>query len=458
MTTTGAVLIGLVGVLLGGIIGFALHWFLAERWQRSERAGVAHELRLDESRLAAQDAQSQKQLALFQNAATEALAQNNNLFLSLAEQTLQRAGDSQLAALAAREQEIAALFRPLHLSLHTVAQQVGQMEQRRAAGESALITQMREVAAVNAELRRGTNALVTALSSSQARGYWGELQLRRIVEAAGMLERVDFTPQVSVQADRDIGGESKALRPDLVIHLAGGKSIVVDAKAPLPPTPAQQPGSLPLGKRLRAHVDALAAKRYWEQFSATPDFVVLFVPVESLIGTALATEPDLLEYAAARNVLLASPMTLLAMLRAVAYGWREDALAGNAAEVLAAGRQLHGRLKTFAGHLQKVGAGLTAATKAYNQTLGSLESSILPAVRRMEALQVSDQNSSIPDVSEVSTAPRKFRKPELAAPPESSRESDRESGTESGKMDVASWSQVYPAEHNTLPTEIMAVA
>lgn len=423
MTTTGAVLWGLVGLLLGGIIGYFLRWAVLERRQIRDNAldtGEQQAAQLAAQQVAhqaAQEAAAQQQLAMFQAAATDALARNNDVFLTLAEQTIQRAAASQAATLTAREQEIAALFRPLHQSLSTVAQQVGQMEQRRAAGEAALITQMREVAAVNAELRRGTNSLVTALSSSQARGYWGELQLRRIVEAAGMMDRVDFSEQVTIRTadDAQPDAEIKVQRPDLVVHLAGGKSIVVDAKAPLPQLIAsQQPD---IGKRLRAHIDALAAKRYWEQFKTAPDFVVLFVPAESLIGTALASEPDLLEYAAARNVLLASPMTLLAMLRAVAYGWREDAIAGNAAQVLAAGKQLHSRLRTFAGHLQKVGSGLTATTKAYNQMVGSMESNILPAARRMETLQVADANSALASANELIEFPREFRKPELTAEP-----------------------------------------
>jgi len=240
-------------------------------------------------------------------------------------------------------------------------------------------------------LRQETQALSTALRKPQVRGRWGELHLRRAVELAGLVEHCDFAEQVRL--------DDGALRPDLVVRLAGGKSIVIDAKVPLDAyleataTADQEEATAHLqrhARQLRTHVDQLSAKAYWRALPETPEFVVLFVPAESFLAGALETDPTLIDYAAARQVVLATPTTLIALLRTVAHGWSHEALAERAREIHLLGRDLHGRLATLSGHLDALGRSLNAAVTRFNQTVGSLDSRVLVSARRFQELGVTD--------------------------------------------------------------------
>jgi len=248
-------------------------------------------------------------------------------------------------------------------------------------------------------LRSETAQLVTALRSSQVRGRWGELQLRRVVESAGMIAQVDFVEQSQVRTDDGL------LRPDMVVRLAGGKNVVVDAKVAFlgfleaTQTTDERVRTERLAahaRHMRAHIDDLAGKRYWDQFAPAPEFVVMFVPAESFLHAALEQDPGLVEYAFERNVVIASPMTLLALLRTIAYAWRQDALASNAQAVLTLGKELHGRLATMGLHLAKLGRAIDAAAGAYNQTLSSLETRVLVSARRFADLNVVDGDLPTP--------------------------------------------------------------
>jgi DNA recombination protein RmuC len=241
------------------------------------------------------------------------------------------------------------------------------------------------------ELQQETRGLSTALRRPQVRGRWGELHLRRAVELAGLVDRCDFTEQLRV-ADG-------SLRPDLVVHLVGGRQVVVDAKVPLDAyldatttdDRARRDDALARhARQLRQHVDGLSSKAYWRALPETPEFVVLFVPAESCLAVALDTDRDLIEYAAERQVVLASPTTLIALLRTVAHGWRHEALADQAREIHRLGRDLHDRLATLSGHLDGVGRSLTAAVGHYNSAVGSLESRVLVSARRFRDLAVTD--------------------------------------------------------------------
>jgi DNA recombination protein RmuC len=320
-----------------------------------------------------------------------------------------RAGDADLAL---RQQRVDGVVAPLREQLGKVEHQLRTLERDRARELGELSVQVTHVREGSERLGRETAALVTALRRPQARGRWGELQLRRVVEHAGMLERCDFDEQVQVR------GEDGPLRPDLVVHLPGDRCVVVDAKVSLAAyleaaeaddERVRTERTSAHARHLRTHVDRLADKAYWQQFASAPEFVVLFLPGEALLGPALEADPALLEHAYARGVHLATPTTLVTLLRAVAHGWRTASLAQDAQAVLDAGRAVHLRLATLAGHVDKLGRSLNASVSAYNATVGSLERSLLPSARRMADLGVTGGDVATPrevdDVAKPVTAP-----------------------------------------------------
>ncbi|GAA1918128.1 hypothetical protein GCM10009737_19470 [Nocardioides lentus] len=286
--------------------------------------------------------------------------------------------------------------------LRRLGAQVDELDRARAETRGELRAQVAEITRSTEALRRETGSLATALRRPQVRGRWGELHLRRAVELAGLVDRCDFTEQAQVA-----GG---ALRPDLVVHLAGGRSVVVDAKATLDAfldageadDPEEQEAHLRRhARQLRGHVDALAAKAYWRAVPESTEFVVLFVPAEGVLAAALESDRELLEHAAARHVVLASPTTLVALLRTVAQGWRHEALTTQAAEVQRLGRELHERLGVVTGHLDRVGRSLTSTVTAWNAAVGSLEGRVLVTARRLGDLGVTDGELAPPRQVEV---------------------------------------------------------
>lgn len=300
---------------------------------------------------------------------------------------------------AAQERSVRAMVEPLTRTLEQVRAEVGAAERARAAGQAAMAEQVLQMRAASESLRGETAQLVTALRAPQVRGRWGETQLRRVVEAAGMLPHVDFVEQSQVSTD------DGALRPDLVVRLAGGKHVVVDSKvaflgfleAAQAPDEATRTARLAdHARHVRRHVDQLAAKRYWDQFAPTPEFVVMFVPADAFWQAALDADPALAEYAFERQVVVATPSTLLALLRTVAYAWKQDALATNAQNVLSLGKELHGRLSTMGGHLTRLGRALEGAASAYNQAVGSLETRVLVSARRFADLGVVEGDLAAP--------------------------------------------------------------
>jgi DNA recombination protein RmuC len=299
-------------------------------------------------------------------------------------------------------------------SLERLHDQMRDLEHHRISWQSQLRQQVEEVRLSTESLRRETSSLSTALRKPQVRGRWGELHLRRAVEMAGMVDRCDFEEQVSTRTDDGL------LRPDLVVNLAGGKHVIVDAKVPLDAfldataadTDEERDAHLIRhARQLRNHVDVLGGKAYWRTLPATPEFVVLFVPGEAFLSAALEAEPSLLEYASVRKVVLATPTTLIALLRTVAYAWTQQALADKARDIHELGRELHERLGTMGGHLDKLGRSLTAAVGAYNRTVGSLETRVLVSARKFVELEVSDEELVSP-VS-VTDAPRPLTSAEL---------------------------------------------
>lgn len=321
----------------------------------------------------------------FAKLAAESLKNNNDQFLQLAEERLTRQAALSTQDIAQREEAIAKMVAPIAQQLESVDKHIAEVERLRAQSYGALQESVSSMASANAKLQTETSNLVLALSSSTTRGQWGEMTLKRVVELAGMQEYCDFITQET----------HGAIRPDLIVNLPGGKRIIVDAKTVLDAymtavnTTDAAARTLALehhARQVRTQVDALAAKSYWEQFDEAPDVVVMFLPIESCFSAACQQDPALLEYAAGRKVMLASPMTLITMLRAVAYGWQQEKLAANAQEISELGRELHKRVSKLSEHFTKLGAKLDDAVEAYNAAVGSLERNILPQARKFATL------------------------------------------------------------------------
>lgn len=352
----------------------------------------------------------------FQALSADALARNNEQFVALAEgriKELQAKADGEALA---REKSIGALLDPMAAALAKVEGQLRTVEKERESAYVGLREQVVALRAGSERLQDETKALVNALRAPQVRGRWGELQLERIVQLAGMVEHCDFSTQVVGQ------GEDGGVRPDMVVRLAGGKQVVVDAKVPFAAyleavesrDPAVHKERLTAhARQLRQHVNELSSKSYWEVFTPTPEFVVLFVPGDPFLEAALQSDPALLEHAFASNVVIATPTTLIALLRTVAYSWRQEALARNAAQVHQLGKELHSRLATMGTHVAKLGRSLDSAVTSYNQTVSSLEARVLVTARKLTDLAVAD--AELPEPAQVERSPRTISAPELVA-------------------------------------------
>jgi DNA recombination protein RmuC len=300
--------------------------------------------------------------------------------------------------------DLAQIVAPVRDSLQRVDSQIREIEKERAGAYAALQEQVRSLIETQSQLRSETGRLVTALRTPHVRGNWGEMQLRRVVEMAGMLDHCDFTSQTTLR------GEDGRLRPDLLVRLPGGRTIVVDAKTPLEAyLRAIEAGDETTRKarladharQVRAQMAALSRKSYWEQFEPAPEFTVLFLPGECFFSAALEADPALIESGAAQNLILATPTTLIALLRAVAYGWRQEDLARNAAEISALGKELFKRLSDMGEHFGKVGINLGRAVEAYNSAIGSLESRVMVSARRFAELKTTPMGVEIAPLEPV---------------------------------------------------------
>jgi DNA recombination protein RmuC len=344
----------------------------------------------------------------FKAMAADALKSNNSSFLVIAEETLKRFQSQAKGDLEARQKAVADMVAPVRDSLNKVDAQIQQMEVARGDAYGELRAQVQSLITTQKELQSETGNLVRALRTPNVRGRWGEIQLRRVVEIAGMLSYCDFAEQETVT------GESGRLRPDLVVKLPGGKHVVVDAKTPLQAfldafeTTDEDARRICLAnhaRQVRDHMNTLSGKKYWEQFDATPEFVVMFLPGETFFSAALEQDSGLIEHGVLNRVIPASPTTLIALLKAVAYGWNQEKLARNAQQISALGKELHDRLRKLAGHITGVGTNLDRAVEAYNQAVGSLENRVLVSARKFAELGASVAED-IPELQPIETTAR----------------------------------------------------
>ncbi len=345
----------------------------------------------------------------FQALSGEALKQNNDAFLSLAKTTFQTLHAEAKGDLAQRQQAIDELVKPLSESLHRYDDQLRQLEQSRQAAYGGLDQHLKLLAETQQRLQQETGNLVNALRAPAVRGRWGEITLKRVAELAGMVAHCDFFEQESVLSD------DGRLRPDMVVQLPGGRQIIVDAKTVLsgyldaheaPDDERRVDGLRRHAAQVRTRITELSLKAYWSQFEQAPEFVVLFLPGEQFLGAALEQDPRLIEEGFAQGVVLATPTTLMALLRAVAYGWRQERLAAHAEEAGRLGKDLYERMAILAEHVNDVGQSLGKSVLAYNKAVGSLETRILPAARRFKDLGVSSEKD-IPALEPIEVVARK---------------------------------------------------
>jgi DNA recombination protein RmuC len=351
----------------------------------------------------------------FKALSAKALETNNQNFLQLATASLGRFQESAKGELEARHKAVDALVQPIRESLQKVDGKLGEMEKARESAYSALNEQLRGLVETHLPmLRSETSNLVKALRQPTVRGRWGEMQLRRVVEMAGMLDHCDFVEQPSEST------EDGRLRPDLIVKLPGGKQIIIDAKAPVSAyleaaeATDDETRQIQLARhaqQVRAHMSALGRKAYWETFTPTPELVIMFLPGEMFFSAALQADPGLIEFGVAEKVVPATPTTLISLLRAVAYGWRQEALAVNSQEIAALGKQIYERISTLAGHWNDVGQRLSKAVDAYNKSVVSLESRVLSSARRFNSLQVA--TNEIETIEPIGVLPRVLQAPEL---------------------------------------------
>jgi DNA recombination protein RmuC len=393
------VLGGLVGALaLGVLLGF----LAAEARTARRIRELCVQLESARVRLSAQLEHSAERGALltetetrlrgaFDALAGETLRTNSELFLRMARETLGREQALAAGAMQEREAAIAQLVEPLRAALERTEAQVQSLERERRDAFTALRTQIESLTTSQAQLQRETRNLVTALRRPEVRGRWGELTLRRVVELAGMAEHCDFTEQLHLATPNG------ALRPDLVVHMPDERNLVVDVKTPLdaflesleaPSEEVRQQALRRHAQQVEMRVRDLASKAYWAQFEHSPEFAVLFLPGDHFLGAAFAERPELLESALKQGVIIATPSTLVALLKTIAYGWRQAAVAQNAATIRELGQELYRRLGNFSGHLGRLGQRLGAAVEAYNAAVGSLERQVLPQARRFPELGV----------------------------------------------------------------------
>ena len=399
------------GLLLGGLIT----WLVFKSRQRRLRETVEtlsdrikDQGTLQAERDSAFEAATSRLATAFSDLANQSLKSNSENFLRLAEQNLGAQHERAKRALGDREQAVENLVKPIKDALHQSQAQIAALEKSRSEAYGGIKSQLEAMQTSQQSLTQETQNLVKALRRPEVRGRWGEITLRRLVELAGMVEHCDFQEQVHISNDE------KTIRPDMIVRMPDHRELVVDVKTPLDAyleaIEAKDDAQHKLGlerhaRNVRDHVRKLAAKSYWEQFSKSPEFVILFIPGDQFLSAALNEDPDLIEYALSQQIILATPTSFVALLKAVAYGWRQLALADNAEEIRRLAVDVYGRLTAFVGHMNKVGKQLASSVEHYNRAVGSLEHKVLPGARKFVELGIRPKKE-IEQVEPLESLPR----------------------------------------------------
>ncbi len=387
-----------IGFVLGAAVGLAL-WL-------SARARLA----------AFTDAQTHVRDA-FAALSADALQRNNRMFLDLARASLGEFQKQATTDLDSRQRSIAEALQPVKESLARVDAQLQEVEKQRVGAYAAVTEQLTALARTQQSLQTETGNLVRALRSPNVRGLWGEMQLRRVVEAAGMLEYCDFIEKESATTE-----DGQRRTPDVIVNLPGGRRIVIDSKVPIDAfmkavdagdDSAREQFLKDHTRQVKGHIDSLGRKAYWEQFQPTPEFVFMFLPGETLLAAALQQDPTLLEYGLTKGVIPATPLTLIALLRAVAHGWQQEKMAASAEEISRLGRELYDRIRTVAKHFGDVGRNLREAMDAFNKAVGSFESRLLVTARKLKDLGAGTGDEP-QELEPIDVTPRTLQAPELA--------------------------------------------
>jgi len=405
------------GLLLGALIA----WLFARgRHKRLLAANQLLETRIKDQealqveRDSAYEAATTRLATAFSELANQSLKANSETFLRLAEQNLGTHQEKAKRELGEREQAVENLVKPIREALSQSQQQIAALEKARSEAYGSIKSQLESMQINQQTLAQETQNLVKALRRPEVRGRWGEITLRRLVELAGMVEHCDFQEQVHTSA------ENKVIRPDMIVRMPDRRELVVDVKTPLDAyleaVEAKDDAQRELGlkrhaRNVREHIRALSSKAYWEQFSESPEFVILFIPGDQFLSAALNEDPDLIETALSQHIILATPTSFVALLKAVAYGWRQLALADNAQEIRKLAEDLYGRLGTFVTHLNKVGKQLNSSVEHYNRAVGSLERKVLPGARKFVELGIHTKKE-IEAVEPLESLPRTIVEPQ----------------------------------------------
>ena len=407
--------IGVPALGIGLLIGLLVMWLIARRRENS----LLGDLEQLETRLKSQEAIQQEREAAFELAnakltqafadiANRSLRANSDTFLKLAEQNLGTHQEKAKRELSEREKAVEELVKPIRDALQASHKQITDLEKSRSEAYGSIRNQLEAMQLSQKSLTQETQNLVKALRRPEVRGQWGEITLRRLVELAGMVEHCDFVEQVHTTNSDQI------IRPDMIVNMPDKRQLVVDVKTPLDAylsaVEAEDDAQRKLGlerhaKNVRAHIRLLSSKAYWKQFDESPEFVILFIPGDQFLSAALAEEPDLIEYALTEQIILATPTSFVALLKAVAYGWRQLALADNAKEIRVLAEDLYGRLGTFVTHMNRVGRALASSVENYNKAVGSLERKVLPGARKFTELGVHG-NKEIEKLESLEPVPR----------------------------------------------------